>query len=154
MLAHCWAERTGVRQVSCSKGWEHLMTPAHIPTIFNLSRAAGHERGLGSSSQLSEKAKDLLLSSECQTWWGKAILWWWLFNDRDSWKVPPFFFETRWRSVGYWLQSNMQSKQHMDKPVRKDDHVSSFGYSWNSCWTGVSPFKPPRLWDAPHTESF
>lgn len=92
MLACYWAERTGVRHVLCSKGWEHLMTPAHIPTIFNLSQAAGHERGLGSSSQLSEKAKDLLLSSECQTWWGKAILRWWLFNDKDLWKVPLFTF--------------------------------------------------------------
>lgn len=33
------------------------MTPAHTPTIFNLSRAAGHEGGLGSSSQLQRKQK-------------------------------------------------------------------------------------------------
>lgn len=33
------------------------MTPAHIPTIFNLSRAAGHERGLEAAASYQRKQK-------------------------------------------------------------------------------------------------
>lgn len=56
----CWPAtgQKGLASVMCYvlKG-ENTVTPAHIPAIFNLSQAAGHERGLGSSSQLSRKAK-------------------------------------------------------------------------------------------------
>lgn len=47
------AARTGGCHVFCFKGREHLMTPACIPALFNLSLTEDEGR-LGGSSQLSE----------------------------------------------------------------------------------------------------
>lgn len=57
MMVGCSAERSGVCHVFCSEGWEHLMTPACIPTILNLSLATEDGAGVGSHSQLSEMRK-------------------------------------------------------------------------------------------------
>lgn len=54
-------------------------------------------------------------------------------------KFPVHLLNQMRRSVGYWLQSNMQSKQHMDKPEGKEDHVSS----WVQLKTAAGQGCPP-----------
>lgn len=86
MMVCCSAERSGICHVFCSKGWEHLMTPAHIPTILNLSQPQRVKWGRGGEAVVScQKWEKELLSSKCQTWRRKATLWWWLFHYKDLW---------------------------------------------------------------------
>lgn len=79
MLACYWAERTGVRHVLCSKGWEHLMTPAHIPTIFNLSgsrawKGAGKQQPVIREQKTSfHQSASIYGERPSQVWW--VIQW-------------------------------------------------------------------------------